>query len=70
MERDGILEHQGLRKQRERVKIQANSIYFLSPLDFSKFSVATEAKITTLSDVVLKVLYIEETIKAILNEGR
>ena len=59
MERDGILEHQGLRKQRERVKIQANSIYFLSPLDFSKFSVATEAKITTLSDVVLKVLYIE-----------
>ena len=55
MESDGILEHQGLRKQRERVKIQANSTRFLSPLEFSKFSLATEAKITTLSDVVLNV---------------
>jgi len=55
MESNGILEHQGLRKQRERVKMQANSIRFLSPLEFSKFSLATEAKITTLSDVVLNV---------------
>ena len=37
---------------------------------FSKLCLMVEAQIISLSDVVLKVLYIEEIIKTILNERR
>lgn len=65
MERDGILEHQRLENRGERVKIQTNSIYFLSPLEFSKFSLATEAKVQHY--LMWFSMYIEKIFKMTIN---
>ena len=51
---EGILKpHEG--RKNKRVKVRVNTIDFASPVEFSQLCLTVEAKIITLSDIVLNI---------------